>query len=133
MKPPQLTLLYDGSCPICAWEQRNLARRDRHGRLGFINIQSPDFNPGVYGVTHDALMGRLHAITADGHMLVGVETLLASYRAVGWWWVYLPLRLIPRRLMVLAYGWFADHRYQLSRRIGHWFGPVCEQDVCRRR
>jgi predicted DCC family thiol-disulfide oxidoreductase YuxK len=133
MKQPQFTLLYDGNCPICAWEKNNLTRRDRHGRLGFINIQSLDFDASAYGVTQEALLGRLHAITADGRMLVGFQTLLESYRAVGWWWVYLPLRLIPRRLAEFAYGWFADHRYRISGRIGHWFGPVCEQDRCRRR
>lgn len=132
MTQPKLTLLYDGSCPICSWEKQNLMRHDRHGRLGFIDIQSPEFDPIVYGVTMEALMGRLHGITADGRMIIGVQTLLASYRAVGWWWVYLPLSLAPRWLADLAYGWFADHRQELSRRFGHWFGPACEKDVCRR-
>lgn len=132
MTQPKLTLLYDGACPICSWEKHKLMRRDSHGLLGFIDIQSPEFDPTTYGVTMETLMGRMHGITADGRMIVGVEPLIESYRAVGWWWVYLPLSIVPRRLADLAYGWFADHRYELSRRFGHLFERVCEKDSCRR-
>lgn len=132
MTQPALTLLYDGSCPICAWEQKILMRRNRRGLLGFIDIQSPEFNPSDHGFNMEALMGRLHGLTADGRVLVGVETLIAAYRAVGWWWVYLPISLLPRPLANRAYGWFADHRYTLSRHVGHWFAPACDKDRCRR-
>jgi predicted DCC family thiol-disulfide oxidoreductase YuxK len=132
MTQPALTLLYDGSCPLCSWEKRRLMRRDKHGLLGFIDIQSPAFDASVYGVSTQALMGRLHGITHDGRMLVGVEVLIASYRAVGWWWAYIPLSMVPRRLTDRAYGWFAEHRYVLSRRFGRWFGVVCEKESCRR-
>lgn len=131
MAQPALTLLYDGSCPICVWEQKILMRRNRRGLLGFIDIQSPEFNPSDYGFSMEALMGRLHGLTADGRVLVGVETLIAAYRAVGWWWVYLPISLLPRAVANRAYGWFADHRHVLSRHVGHWFAPVCEKDRCR--
>ena len=132
MTQPKLTLFYDGSCPICSWEKHNLMRRDRQHRLGFIDIQSSEFDPAVYGVTMQVLMGRMHGLTDDGRMIVGAGALIESYRAVGWWWVYLPLSIVPSRLADLAYGWFADHRYELSRRFGHLFGTVCEKDTCRK-
>jgi predicted DCC family thiol-disulfide oxidoreductase YuxK len=132
MTQPKLTLFYDGSCPICSWEKHSLMRRDRRGLLGFIDIQSPEFDPVIYGLTKEVLMGRMHGLTNDGRMIVGVEALIESYRAVGWWWAYLPLSIVPSWLANLAYGWFADHRYQLSRRIGYLFSPVCEKDTCRK-
>lgn len=132
MQQATITLLYDGSCPICAWEKRNLSRRDKHGRLAFIDIQAPDFDAAAYGTTTDELMARLHAISADGRVIKGVETLIESYRAVGWWWAYLPLKMLPKRLAEAGYGWFADHRYAISRHIGHWFGPACDNGSCRR-
>ena len=82
MRQAKLTLLYDGGCPICAWEKRKLARSDKRGRLGFVNIQSPDFDPSMYGVLMQDLKRRLHAVTADGRLIKGPETLLQSYRAV---------------------------------------------------
>ena len=78
------TLLYDGSCPICAWEKRNLSRKDKHGKMVFIDIQALGFDPAQYGASMDALMARLYAVAADGRMVQGVDTIIASYRAVGW-------------------------------------------------
>jgi predicted DCC family thiol-disulfide oxidoreductase YuxK len=133
MTRPELTLLYDGSCPICAWEKRNLGRKDKHGKLAFIDIQAADFRPEQYGTTMEALMARLHGVRADGRVIQGVETIIESYRAVGWWWAYLPLSAVPRRLADKGYDWFASHRYAISRRFGHFFGPACSQGTCRRR
>jgi predicted DCC family thiol-disulfide oxidoreductase YuxK len=133
MSQPQLTLLYDGSCPICAWEKRNLGRKDKHGKLAFIDIQAPEFDPTQYGTTMDALMARLHGVTADGRVIQGVETIIEAYRAAGWWWAYLPLRALPRPFANKGYDWFASHRHTISRRIGHLFGPTCDQGTCRRK
>ena len=128
-----LTLLYDGKCPICAWEKRNLMRKDKLGRLGFIDVHAPGFDPAMYGVTHADLMGRLHAVTADGRVIKGMETLIESYRAVNWWWAYVPLGLIPRSIAERGYAWFADHRYVISKRIGWMFGPSCDTTVCQKK
>lgn len=133
MPSPELTLLYDGNCPLCAWEKRNLMRRDHAGRLGFLNIHASKFDPAVYGVTMEKLMGRMHGVTADGQLIVGVETLIESYRAVNWWWAYLPLGLIPRPILDRSYAWFADHRYAISKRIGWLFGPSCDEGLCRQK
>lgn len=126
MTLPQLTLLYDGACPICAWEKRRLKRHDKQARLIFIDVSAPDFDPSKYGVTQVALMGSLHAVSADGRVIKGVDTLIAAYRAVNWWWAYLPLVCMPRPITEYAYAWFADHRHAISRRFGGLFGPVCE-------
>ena len=133
MSQAQLTVLYDGSCPICAWEQRNLARRDKHGHLGFINIHDPEFDPHQFGATMDELMASLHAIAADGRVLKGVDTMLACYRAVGWWWAYLPLNALPRSMADKGYEWFARNRHVISRHFCHLFGSGCAQGTCRHR
>lgn len=133
---PELTLLYDGSCPLCAWEQAALARHDRHRRLAFIDIQAPGFDPAALEATRGAtladLMGRLHAITADGRLLRGVDTLLAAYRAAGWWWAYWPLRMAPRACSELAYDAFARHRYRIAGLFARAFGPPRDKGACRR-
>ncbi len=133
---PELTLLYDGSCPLCAWEKTALARHDRHGRLAFIDIQAIEFDPAALeaarGVTMDDLMGKLHGITADGRLITGVDTLMATYRAVGWWWAYLPLRVVPRVCTEQAYDTFARHRFRISRLFGRVFASPCDNGACRR-
>ena len=133
MQPVELTLLYDGSCPLCRWEKRKLGQMDKQGKLAFVDIQAPDFNPALYGTTMEALMARLHGVTADGRILQGVETVIASYRAVGWWWAYVPLRIVPRRLADEGYDWFARRRHGISHRFGRIFGATCDQGKCRRK
>ena len=40
---PDLTLLFDGGCPLCVREVRFLQRRDRQGRLAFVDIDASDY------------------------------------------------------------------------------------------
>jgi len=121
--PGPLTLLYDGNCPICAFEMRRLAKLDRARRLAYRDIATPGFDAGRYGTTFEAMMGRMHALTADGRMLVGMDAIRAAYSAVGFGWVLAPTRL-PwlRALADRAYLWFAGNRYAISR----WLGMRCE-------
>ena len=133
MPKPELTLLFDGNCPICTWEIRNLTRRDKQNRLAFVSIHDPEFDPARYGANMQDLMASLHGITADGRVIKGMDTLLASYRAVGWWWAYLPLSALPRTVADKGYAWFARHRHTISRRLGPIFGPACDGEACRRK
>jgi predicted DCC family thiol-disulfide oxidoreductase YuxK len=132
---PELTLFYDGRCPLCAWEKTALARHDRHGQLGFIDIQTPGFDPQAHevmrGITMEDLVGKLHGITADGRLITGVETLMAAYRAAGWWWAYLPLRIVPRGCAERGYETFARHRYRISRLFGRVVPEPCGAGACR--
>ncbi len=131
MPNQKITLLYDGSCPICRWEKNKLAHADHKGKLAFIDIQAHGFDPSRYGTTMKALMGSLHAVTDDGRMLIGFDTVLASYRAAGWWWLHLPLSVLPKSLAELCYQAFAARRYVISKRIGHWFDDGCADGQCK--
>jgi predicted DCC family thiol-disulfide oxidoreductase YuxK len=111
-----LTVLYDGSCPVCALEMRHLIARDHGARLRFVDITAPGFDPLAYGATLDAMMARLHAVRADGALLVGVDAVRAAYRAVGLGWVWAPADLaLVRSVLDWLYAKFARHRYRISR------------------
>jgi uncharacterized protein YbjT (DUF2867 family) len=121
--PVPLTLLYDGNCPICVFEMRRLEGLDRAKRLAYCDIATPGFDAARYGTTFEAMMGRMHAVAADGRVLVGMDAIRAAYTAVGLGWVLAPTRL-PwlRALADHAYVWFAENRYAISR----WLGMRCE-------
>ncbi len=125
--PGPLTLLYDGACPICVFEMKRLENLDRAKRLAYRDIAAPGFDAARYGTTFEAMMGRMHAVTADGRMLVGLDAIRAAYTAVGFGWVLAPTRL-PwlGALADRAYAWFAENRYAISR----WLGMRCEAN-CR--
>jgi len=56
----QLTLFYDGLCPICSREIDWLRRKNKHGWLEFQDINNADFDPAVYGKTLAELMAEMH-------------------------------------------------------------------------
>lgn len=88
---PQLTVLYDGGCPICLREVRFLQRRNHSGYLAFVDINSPDYDPDHNaGITYREAMARIHAIRLDGHVLRDVAVFREAYRLIGLGWVYAP-------------------------------------------
>jgi predicted DCC family thiol-disulfide oxidoreductase YuxK len=92
----QLTLLYDGGCPLCLREVRFLERRDRRlhpdqPRLGFVDIDTPGYRAEDHGgISYREAMGRIHAIAADGTVLRDVAVFRLAYALVGLGWLYAP-------------------------------------------
>jgi predicted DCC family thiol-disulfide oxidoreductase YuxK len=79
----ELTLYFDGDCPLCAREVAMLRRLDRRGRIAFVDIAAVGFDPGPLGRTLDELMGSIHAQTSEGEWLTGVEVFRRLYSLVG--------------------------------------------------
>jgi len=122
----EVTILYDGECPLCAREVAMLRRMDRgRGRVGFEDIAAPDFDAARYGRTHAELMARIHGVGADGAVIEGVEVFRRAYTAVGLGWLVAPTRWpILRSLTDAAYRWFARNRLRLTGR------NACESERC---
>lgn len=136
-----MTLLYDGACPICCFEVAWLARRDRHARLRFVDIADARFDAAHWGRERGfarfpdkhELDARIHAVTAGGWLVSGIEVFRLAYRAVGLGWLIAPTRWPPFRAMAEhAYLAFARNRYALSRRYGRLFSAITPQapDIC---
>ena len=120
---PELTLLYDGGCPLCLREVTFLRQRDQRlhpgaGRLAFVDIDAADYNPAQHsGISYREAMGRIHAIHDDGTVLRDVEVFRAAYRQIGLGWLYAPSAWPGlRQLADIAYGLWARWRLPLTRR-----------------
>jgi len=91
-----LTILYDGGCPLCVREVRFLKQSDlrRHPgapRLGFVDIDAADYEPAAHGgVTYREAMGRIHALGANGEMFRDVDVFRRAYALIGLGWLYAP-------------------------------------------
>lgn len=83
----ELTLYYDGRCPFCATEMARLQSWNGAGRLAFVDIAAAGFDPLPLGLEMAALNRESHARTADGGLLVGIDSLLAAYTLVGRAWL----------------------------------------------
>ena len=118
MASPDLTLLYDGGCPLCVREVRFLQTRDRNQRLAFVDIDASDYDPIAHaGIGYRQAMGRIHAIDASGAVLMDVDVFREAYRLVGLGWVYRPTRLpLIAPLVDALYGVWAARRLQVTGR-----------------
>jgi len=124
---PEVTVLFDGECPLCRREIEMLRRLDRgRGRIAFEDIAAPGFVAARHGRTHAELMARIHAVLPDGSLMEGVEVFRRTYAAVGLGWLLAWTRWPGlRRLAEAGYRWFARNRLRLTGR-----GEVCRDDTC---
>jgi predicted DCC family thiol-disulfide oxidoreductase YuxK len=76
-----LRVFYDGGCSVCSTEMKAYRSREYGGRLVFINIKAPGFDPAPYGITGKEFMHELHAIDREGRVYRGVDALRVIWRA----------------------------------------------------
>jgi predicted DCC family thiol-disulfide oxidoreductase YuxK len=99
---PELTVLFDGGCPLCVREVTFLRGRDRRG---------------AQGISYEEAMGRIHAITASGEVVRDVAVFREAYRLIGLGWLYAPTRWpVVSAVVDWLYGIWAARRLQLTRR-----------------
>jgi predicted DCC family thiol-disulfide oxidoreductase YuxK len=134
MTTAALTLYYDGKCPFCSTEMARLRRWDKAGRLAFVDIAQPGFDPTHLGATMEQLNLEMYSQTADGAVFAGTQSILAAYRLVGRGWLVWPLRVpLLRQFLSWLYRLFARNRYRMSRLLGYKLAPQCEEGVCAHR
>ena len=127
---PELTLLYDGGCPLCLREVRFLQGRDRQGRLAFVDIDAADYDPSRHeGIDYRQAMGRIHAISASGDVVTDVAVFRAAYRLIGLGWLYAPTTWpLVGRLIDWLYALWADARLKLTGRPS--LDQLCHERCC---
>jgi len=76
-----LRIFYDGSCSVCSSEMAHYRARDRDGRLQFIDIGAPEFDPAAHGIPLATFMEQLHAIDHNNRVYRGVDAFGAIWRA----------------------------------------------------
>ena len=89
---PQLTVLYDGACPLCRREigiYRGLRPLQPDSTVCFADVSDaslalpPD-------TTREQLLARFHVRSQDGRLLSGAQAFLALWAALpGWRWLAL--------------------------------------------
>lgn len=118
-----VTLYYDGSCRLCSAEIHNLMARDTAGRLRFVDCSPADFASGP--APRAALMQAIHAVDAQGHVYVGVDTFRVAYEAVGLGLVSGVLGLpLVKQIAERAYPVVVRNRYRLPAWL---IGPLFER------
>lgn len=109
------TIFYDGQCPLCAIEMKHLQKKNTQGKLAFVDIMSEDFSTQYPSLDWHALNERIHGMTQDGTMLIGLDATHRAWSEVGRGWLYAPLRWPGIRFFAdKLYLVFAKNRYKVS-------------------
>ena len=124
---PEITVFFDGDCPLCVREIRMLERLDAgRGRIGLVDIASPDFRADDHGRGRAELMARIQGRLPDGRWVEGMEVFRRVYAGVGLGWLMAPTGWpLLRPLFDAAYRWFARNRLWLTGR-----GDACDSGAC---
>jgi predicted DCC family thiol-disulfide oxidoreductase YuxK len=111
-----LTVLYDGSCPLCRREV-GLYRGLRPNRPVCFADVSDAALPLPPGTTRKQLLARFHVRGGDGRLLSGAQAFLALWAALpGWRWLALVGRLPGASwAMERLYRFFLRWRPELQR------------------
>ena len=115
----ELTLYYDGKCPLCVAEIEFLQSRNPQGQLGFVDVTESGFEASAHQISCEAAMAQIHGRTAAGDVLVGVPVFARAYQLANLpvlAWILSRQWLMP--VLQPAYVLFAKHRQAISRRIG---------------
>jgi predicted DCC family thiol-disulfide oxidoreductase YuxK len=111
----QLTLFYDGFCPLCVAEMTRLQRLDVKQKLCFVDIQSPDFAERYPHLDYERVNARIYGQLDNGELITGLDVTYLAWKLVGKGWVYAPLRWpVIRWFADAVYVFFARYRYQIS-------------------
>lgn len=114
----QLTIFYDGGCPLCVREMRHLFKlqqQQRHQRIIFEDILAEDFEQRFPMIDPQRARAILHGMTANGELLLGLDVTHQAWKAVGRGWLTAPIRWpLIRWFADRVYLWFARHRYKIS-------------------
>lgn len=80
MASPQVTVWYDGGCPLCRREIAFMRRLDgRRGRIAFVEV-----GEAACPIDRAELLARFHAQEAGRPIVSGAAAFAAMWRAVPW-------------------------------------------------
>lgn len=127
-----LTIFYDGFCPLCLSEMRELKTLDTQQQLNLENIHADDFSeryPHIDPVEADRI---LHGQLANGQVIQGLEVTCMAWKLVGKHkWMQALRWPVIRIFADLGYKFFAKYRHSISSFVtGKPRCTSCEKGQC---
>lgn len=75
-----ITVCYNGACPVCRAEiDHYRGQADPASGLAWLDAAADPATTARHGLAGDAPFRRLHAVTADGRVLAGMEAFAAAW------------------------------------------------------
>lgn len=112
----EVTVWFDGDCPLCVREINLMRRLDRRQAIEFVDVTGGQGCP----IDRQTLLARFHAREQGGELVSGAAAFAAMWRAIP---LLRPLGLAARwqpvqRLLEMLYLQFLRIRPRLQRALG---------------
>jgi len=112
----ELTIFYDGGCPLCVSEMRHLSRLDTEQKIRLENIYADDFSQRFPHINQQRADEILHGQLASGEMIYALDVTYQAWSLVGKRHWVAPLRWpLVKQAAHLFYLLFARYRAPISR------------------
>jgi len=106
-KRPQVTVWFDGDCPLCRREIAWLRRLDHRRGINFVDVAGGEACP----IDTATLLQRFHAQEADGLLVSGAAAFAAMWRAIP------ALRPFGQIARIPAVLWVLERTYRVFLRV----------------
>jgi len=115
------TLIFDGSCPICAGTVKWIHENELEGSFEMVPCQAESTCERFPVVQRAECMKAMHLVLPDGTVLAGEKALPEIFTRLKGYRVFAPLFKIPGTgvLSRIAYRWFAERRYRIAAFLSH--------------
>lgn len=113
--PYELTIYFDGLCPLCHREMQQIKRRDKQNLIALVDINRIDFEKNYPHIDRKHANDILHGELANGAILLGLDVTHKAWSLVGCGKLTSLLRMpLVRPVADKAYLVFAKYRYNIS-------------------
>jgi predicted DCC family thiol-disulfide oxidoreductase YuxK len=111
----QLSILYDGNCPLCCAQKEFLQRFDHMGKLNFHDIHSSNRPLLPPSIESESIQQEIHCILPDGQTLRGMEVIRTAYKQIGLGWLIAPTEWpVFRPIFDALYQLISRNRLKIS-------------------
>ena len=118
--PPQpacVSVLYDGSCPLCAREIRIYQNASPIQPVAWVDVSVPDAAIPA-GTTQAQLMSRFHVVSAQGELLVGARAFVHLWQQLPRWRLLARIAALPGAIALM--DWIYLGFLRIRPRIQRW-------------
>lgn len=125
----QLTIFYDGNCPLCTAEMEHLKRKDQNSLIKLVDLHEEDFVSRYPDIDLDYAMKILHG-SYQGITLLGLEVTHRAWTLVGKGFWVAPLEWpVIKTMAHCVYLLVARYRHPVSAFLSRVFGIGTQQCV----
>lgn len=132
-KTAELTIFYDGSCPLCSLEMVKLKQHDHNNAIKLVNLHQADFLSHYPDIDIDKAMRILHGYY-NGKVLLGLDVTHRAWTLVGKGNYVAPLAFpVFKQIAHICYLVVAKFRQPISHFLYRHFElgkNACDKGAC---